>query len=154
MYFFNETLTGFFNSKDICFIIIIVVTQFWIHQDFLECYFISIIIYKNPKKIKKNFKIQKYIFLESTASFNQNRVHRVNTGQTMSTRVKNEFWAVSGQNLVHRVNTGQTMSTRIKNEFRAVSGQKPSFSTKTRFTGLIPIKFYFFFQCFNIIFGH
>jgi hypothetical protein len=30
-----------------------VVTQFWIHQDFLECYFISIIIYKNPKKIKK-----------------------------------------------------------------------------------------------------
>jgi len=26
-----------------------VVTQFWIHQDFLECYFISIIIYKNPK---------------------------------------------------------------------------------------------------------
>jgi ribosomal protein L15E len=30
-----------------------VVTQFWIHQDFLKCYFISIIIYKNPKKIKK-----------------------------------------------------------------------------------------------------
>jgi hypothetical protein len=30
-----------------------VVTQFWIHQDFLECYFISIIIYKNPKKLKK-----------------------------------------------------------------------------------------------------
>jgi hypothetical protein len=37
---------------------LIVVTQFWIHQDFLECYFISIIIYKN-KKIKKKFKIKK-----------------------------------------------------------------------------------------------
>jgi hypothetical protein len=36
-----------------------VVTQFWIHQDFLECYFISIIIYKNPKKLRKKFKIQK-----------------------------------------------------------------------------------------------
>jgi len=75
----------------------IVVTQFWIHQDFLKCYFIFIIIYKNPKKLRKR-KIQKYIFLESTASFRQNRVHQVNTGQTMSTRVKNEFRAVSGQN--------------------------------------------------------
>jgi len=75
-----------------------VVTQFWIHQDFFECYFISIIIYKNPKKLRKSLKIQKYIFLESTASFHQNRVYRVNTGQTMSTRVKNEFRAVSGQN--------------------------------------------------------
>jgi len=74
-----------------------VVTQFWIHQDFPECYFISIIIYKNPKKLRK-FKIQKYIFLESTASFHQNRVHRVNTSQTMPTRVKNEFRVVSGQN--------------------------------------------------------
>jgi hypothetical protein len=53
-----------------------VVTQFWIHQDFLKCYFISIIIYKN----------QKYIFLESTASFHKNRFHRVNTGQTMSAK--------------------------------------------------------------------
>jgi len=78
--------------------IICVVTQFWIHQDFFECYFISIIIYKNPKKLRKSLKIQKYIFLESTASFHQNRVYRVNTGQTMSTRVKNEFRAVSGQN--------------------------------------------------------
>ena len=33
-----------------------VVTQFWTHQDFLECYFISIIIYKNPKKINFFFK--------------------------------------------------------------------------------------------------
>jgi len=39
-----------------------VVTQFWIYQDFLKCYFISIIIYKNPKKLRKR-KIQKYIFL-------------------------------------------------------------------------------------------
>jgi hypothetical protein len=62
-----------------------VVTQFWIHQDFLKCYFISIIIYKNPKKLKKR-KIQKYIFLESTASFHKNRFHRVNTGQTMSAK--------------------------------------------------------------------
>ena len=76
----------------------IVVTQFWIHQDFLECCFISIIIHKNPKKLRKKFKIQKYIFLESTTSFHQNRVHRVNTGQTMSIRVKNEFHDVSGQN--------------------------------------------------------
>ena len=103
---------------------ICVVAQFWIHQDFLECYFISIIIYKNPKKIRKR-KIQKYIFLESTASFRQNRVHQVNTGQTMSTRVKNEFrvkTVIFGQNRVHQVNTGQTISTRVKNEFRAVSG--------------------------------
>jgi hypothetical protein len=74
------------------------VTQFWIHQYFPECYFISIIIHKNPKKIKKKFKIQKYIFLESTTSFHQNRVYRVNTSQTISTRVKNEFHAVSGEN--------------------------------------------------------
>jgi len=102
-----------------------VVTQFWIHQDFLECYFISIIIYKNPKKLRKSLKF-KNIFLESTASFRQNRVHQVNTGQTMSTRVKNEFRAVSGQNrhfLPKPSSPGQTMSTRIKNEFHVVLGQ-------------------------------
>jgi phosphotransferase system IIB component len=117
-----------------------VVTQFWIHQDFLECYFISIIIYKNPKKLRKSLKF-KNIFLESTASFRQNRVHQVNTGQTMSTRVKNEFRAVSGQNRhfrqnrVHQVNTGQTMSTRVKNEFRAVSGQNRHFLPKPSSSG-------------------
>jgi hypothetical protein len=121
--------------NDIFFFVGGVVTQFWIHQDFLECNFISIIIYKNPKKLRER-KIQKYIFLESTASFHQNRVHRVNTGQTMSTRVKNEFRAVSvktvifGQNRVHRVNTSQTMSTRVKNEFQAVSGQNCYFLSK------------------------
>jgi hypothetical protein len=62
-----------------------VVTQFWIHRDFLKCYFISIIIYKNPKKLRKR-KIQKYIFLESTTSFHKNRFHQVNTGQTMSAK--------------------------------------------------------------------
>jgi hypothetical protein len=98
----------------------LVVTQFWIHQDFFECYFIFIIIYKNPKKLRKSLKFKKK-FLESTASFRQNRVHQVNTGQTMSTRVKNEFrvkTVIFDQNWVHRVNTGQTVSTRVKNEFR------------------------------------
>ena len=51
--------------------------------------------------------------------------------QTMSTRVKNEFQAVSGQNRVHRVNTGQTMSTRVKNEFPAVSGQNRHIRSKS-----------------------
>jgi len=37
-------------------------------------------------------------FRVKTVIFGQNRVHRVNTGQNMSTRVKNEFQAVSGQN--------------------------------------------------------
>jgi hypothetical protein len=41
-------------------------------------------------------------FRVKTIIFDQNRVHRVNTGQTMSTRVKNEFQAVSGQNLYFR----------------------------------------------------
>jgi len=68
--------------------------------------------------------------LESTVSFHKNRFHQVNTGQTMSTRVKNEFQAVSGQNRVHRVNIGQTMSTRVKNEFQAVSGQNRHFQPK------------------------
>jgi len=53
-------------------------------------------------------------FRVKTVIFDQNWVHRVNTGQTMSTRSKK--W-VFGQNRVHRVNTGQTMSTRVKNEF-------------------------------------
>jgi hypothetical protein len=113
-----------------------VVTQFWIHQYFPECYFISIIIHKNPKTIKKKFKIQKYIFLESTTSFHQNRVHWVNMSQTISTRVKNEFHpfqvktVIFDQNRVHLINTGQTMSTRVKNKFHAVSGQNHHFRPK------------------------
>jgi len=40
-----------------------VVTQFWIHQDFLECYFISIIIiHKNPKKLRKSLKFKNIFF--------------------------------------------------------------------------------------------
>jgi hypothetical protein len=38
------------------------------------------------------------LFQDKTVIFGQNRVHQVNTGQTMSTSVKNEFRAVSGQN--------------------------------------------------------
>jgi phosphotransferase system IIB component len=37
-------------------------------------------------------------FRVKTVIFNQNRVHRVNTGQTMSAKVKNEFQAILGQN--------------------------------------------------------
>jgi len=95
--YFEFIESYFYEFSTLLCLLITVVTQFWIHRDFLKCYFISIIIYKNPKKLRKR-KIQKYIFLESTASFHQNRFHRVNTGQAMSTRVKNEFRAVSGQN--------------------------------------------------------
>ena len=54
---FKITMSHWDNSYTIKFKTS-VVTQFWIHQDFLECYFISIIIYKNIK-IKKKFKIKK-----------------------------------------------------------------------------------------------
>jgi hypothetical protein len=37
-------------------------------------------------------------FRVKTVIFDQHRVHQVNTGQTMSTKVKNEFRVVSGQN--------------------------------------------------------
>jgi hypothetical protein len=40
-----------------------VVTQFWIHQDFLECYFISSILYKkSKKKLRKSLKLKKKYF--------------------------------------------------------------------------------------------
>jgi hypothetical protein len=83
--YFEFIESYFYEFSTLLCLLITVVTQFWIHRDFLKCYFISIIIYKNPKKLRKR-KIQKYIFLESTASFHQNRFHRVNTGQAMSTR--------------------------------------------------------------------
>ena len=120
-----------------------VVTQFWIHQDFLECYFIS--IYKNPKKLRKSLKF-KNIFLESTASFRQNWVHQVNTGQTMSTRVKNEFRAVSGQSrhfLPKPSSPSQYGSNHVDQGKKWVSGRfgsNPSFLTKTEFTGSIRVK--------------
>ena len=125
------------------------------------------------------------LFRVKNVIFDQNRVHRVNTGQAMSTSFKNEFRAISGQKRHFRPkpsSPGQTMLTRVKNEFRVVSGQnchfwpkssspgqygsnhvdqgkkwvsgcfgsKPSFLTKTRFTGSIPIKCFFgipFFFC-------
>jgi hypothetical protein len=37
-------------------------------------------------------------FRVKTVIFGQNQVHRVNTGQTMLTKKKKEFQAVSGQN--------------------------------------------------------
>jgi len=49
---------------------------------------------------------------------------------------------IFGQNQVHRVNTGQTMSTRVKNEFQAVFRSKPSFSVKTESTESIRVKPY------------
>jgi hypothetical protein len=52
-------------------------------------------------------------FQVKTIIFSENQVHRVHTNQTVLTRVKNEFRAVSGQNRhfgqnqAHQVNTGQ-----------------------------------------------
>jgi hypothetical protein len=60
-----------------------VVTQFWIHQDFLESYFISIIIYKNPKKLRKSLKFKNIFFssqphlsikTDSTGQYRSNHV--------------------------------------------------------------------------------
>jgi len=43
---------------------------------------------------------------------------------------------ISGQNRVHQVNTGQTMSTRVKNEFQVILGQNCYFrSLKWIFSG-------------------
>ena len=126
--------------------------QFWIHQDFLECYSISIIIYKNPKKLRKSLKF-KNIFLESTASFRQNRVHQVNTGQTMSTRVKNEFRAISGQNRhfwPKPSSPGQYGSNHVDQDKKWVScrfGSNLLFLVKSRSIGFISIEsFFFMFQ--------
>jgi hypothetical protein len=76
-------------------------------------------------------------FRVKTIIFDQNRVHRVNTGQTMSTRVKNEFQAVSGQNLYFRPKPsppGQYGSNHVdrdkKNEFQAILGQNCYFWSK------------------------
>ena len=73
------------------------------------------------------------LFRVKTVISDQNRVHRVNTGQTMSIRIKNEFRAVSGQNHHFRPkpsSPGQTMLTKAKNEFPAVSGQNCHFWPK------------------------
>jgi hypothetical protein len=58
-----------------------VVTQFWIHQDFLEWYFISIIIYKNPKKLRKSLKFK-------NSPFSSQPHLSIKTESTGSIRVK------------------------------------------------------------------
>jgi hypothetical protein len=65
-------------------------------------------------------------FRVKTVIFNQNRVHWVNTCQTMSTRVKNEFHAVSGQNRHFRPKPsppGQYGSNHVDRDEKWVSGQ-------------------------------
>ena len=82
-------------------------------------------------------------FRVKTVIFNQNQVHLVNMGQTMSTRVKNEFHAVSGQNRHFRpkpCSPGQYGSTRVKHEFSGRFGSKPSFSVNTDSTGSIRVQ--------------
>jgi len=88
-------------------------------------------------------------FRVKTVIFGQNRVHRVNTGQTMSTRKKMSFrpfrvkTVIFGQNRVHRVNTGPTMSTGVKNEFQVILGQNCYFWSKTGPPGWYPSKSFF-----------
>ena len=43
----------------------------------------------------------------------------------MSVGVKNKFRTITGQNRVHRVNTGQTMLTGAKIEFQAILARVP-----------------------------
>jgi hypothetical protein len=65
-------------------------------------------------------------FRVKTVIFDQNRVHQVNMGQTMSTRVKNEFQAVSGQNHHFRPKSsppGQYGSNHVDRDEKWVSGQ-------------------------------
>jgi len=119
------------------YLVLCVVTQFWIHQDFLECYFISVILYKNPKKIKKKFKNSKIYFSWVNRIFpskpslpGQYGSNHVDQGKKMSFEPFRVKTVIFDQNRVHHVNTGQTMSTRIKNEFRAVSGQNRHFLPK------------------------
>jgi hypothetical protein len=68
----------------------------------------------------------------------------------MSTRVKNEFRAVSGQNRYFwpkPSSPGQYGSNHVdqgKNEFHAVLGQTCYFLVKTRSTGFISIESFFY----------
>jgi len=132
---------------------------------FLNVILFLLLFIKIQNKLRKKFKIQKYIFssqphlsikTDSTGSiqvkpcrpgkkwvfspfrvktiiFDQNRVHRVNTGQTMSTRVKNEFLVrfrskllflvktvIFGQNPVHRVDTHRNYFLVFQHNFRSL----------------------------------
>jgi len=86
--------------------------------------------------------------------FDQNWVHRVNTGQTMSTGIKNEFQAISGQNrhfLSKPSPLGQYGSNHVDRDKKWVLGHfgsKLLFLVKTRSIGLIPIK------SFNLVFQY
>ena len=119
--------------------------------------FISIIIYKNPKKLRKKFKIQKIFFSSQphlsikTKSTGSNHVDQGKKWVSGCFGSKPSFLTktvISDQNRVHPVNTSQIMLTRVKNEFRAVLDQNRHFSTKTRFTGSIPIKCFFWYFIF------
>ena len=97
-------------------------------------------------RVKNEFRAvsgQNHHFPTKTEFTGSIRVKPCWPGEKMSFGLFQVKTVIFDQNQVHRVNTGQTMSTRVKNDFRAVTGQKPSFLTNTRFTGLIPIKCFF-----------
>jgi hypothetical protein len=52
--------------------------QFWIHQDFLEYYYISIIIYKNKKIKKKGLKLKNVIIIKKKIKKKIKKISRVN----------------------------------------------------------------------------
>jgi hypothetical protein len=53
----------------------------------------------------------------------------------MSFQVVSVKTVIFGQNQAHRVNTGQTMSTRVKNEFSSHFGQNRHFLSKPSLPG-------------------
>jgi hypothetical protein len=117
-----------------------------------------LLLFIKIQKVKKKENSKIYIFLESTASFHQNRVHQVNTGQTMSTRVKNEFRAVSGQSrhfLPKPSSPGQYWSNHVDQDKKWVSCR---FGSNLLFFCQNPVHRVYihwkFFLCFNIIFGN
>jgi hypothetical protein len=75
-------------------------------------------------------------FRVKTIIFEQNRFHRINKGQTMSTRVKNEFQAISSQNRHFWSKPsppgpyGSNHADQDKNEFQAILGQNCYFWSK------------------------
>jgi hypothetical protein len=71
------------------------------------------------KRISGHFR-SKLSFSGKTGASEQYRSNHVDQGKKMSFRL---FWiktVIFGQNHVHRVNTSQIVSTKIKNEFRAI----------------------------------
>jgi len=130
-----------------------VVTQFWIHQDFLKCYFIYVILYKNPKKNKKKFKNSKIYFSRVNRIFpskpslpGQYGSNHVDQGKKMSFGPFRVKTVIFDQNQVHRVNTTQSMLTRIKMSFMPFWVKTVIFLVKTRSTGFISFEGFFMFQ--------